>query len=73
MKELIEEDWEIAKIRVKSMPSHIRLAIGGYGQLSKDEIIEHLEQRDEIGKRIVEMQINYLKFFKKEMEKIVNE
>ena len=59
-----EDDWEVAKHRVEAMPSHIKLAIGRSGSLSKDDIIKHIEKRDAIGERVVTMQINYLKFFK---------
>ena len=68
-----EEDWETVKHRVESMPSHLKLAIGGNRSLSRDDILQHLENRDEVGRRIVAMQMNYLKFFKKEMTVLLNE
>jgi len=69
---LTEEDWEIVKHRVETMPAYLKLAMGKYGQLSKDEMIRHIDNRDEIGRRIVEIQLNYLRFFKKEMERLAN-
>ncbi|MBI2675719.1 MAG: hypothetical protein HYX24_04635 [Candidatus Aenigmarchaeota archaeon] len=73
MTEIAEEDWEVVKHRVESMPAHIKLALGSYGSLSRDDMLTHLEKRDAIGRKMVEMQIGYLKFFKREMEKLAHE
>lgn len=67
------EDWETVKHRVESMPSHIKLAIGGATSLSKDDILHHISKRDDVGKRVVTMQMNYLRFFKKEMAALLND
>ncbi len=63
-----EEFWEIAKARFECMPENIRIAIGGFGELDKKKILEHLERRDDLGKLLVKMQINYLTLFKREAE-----
>ena len=68
-----EEDWKVVRHRVEVMPSHINLAIGGDKPLSRNEILVHIDKRDNIGKRVVMMQMNYLRFFKKEMTAIVND
>jgi len=73
MTEITEEDWEVVKHRIESMPAHIRLAVGGKESLSKDDLLDHIEKRDSTGKRIVIMQMNYLRFFKTEMGKLANE
>lgn len=60
---------EIVLFRIKSskLPQNIRLSIG---ELSKEpmtirETIKHVEQEDEIGRKIIEMELNYLKALKK--------
>jgi len=50
------------------MPHNLKLVIDGFGVLKKEEILQHLEKRDEVGKLLVRMQIEYLKMFKKEVE-----
>jgi hypothetical protein len=67
------DDWRLVIERVSMMPSHIKMIIGGYGSFSREVLLEHLEKRDDIGKRIVEMQLNYLKFFKTQMQSVANE
>jgi hypothetical protein len=58
--------WEVVTRRVESMPPDLKLAIAGIGALSKDDMLTHLDKRDEIGEKIVRMQINYLRFLKEE-------
>ena len=70
--EIHNEDWEVATERVMMMPSNLKMHIGSFGTLSKEEIIEHLEKRDETGRRIVEMQLKYLRYFSKHMNRVVN-
>ena len=69
MKHIPDAVWEIVRARFERMPPHLRLVVGGFGQaLKKEEILEHIEKRDEIGKLIVETQLEYLKSFKDEAE-----
>ncbi len=64
-----EEDWKLAEARIEAMPANLKLSIGNSGVLDKSEILKHLGKRDEIGQTIVKAQINYLKFFKRELDK----
>ena len=66
MSEVPEIVWEITIARFERMPEHLKLVIGGAGVLSKKEILEHLRKRDEIGKLLVKMQMEYLKLFAEE-------
>lgn len=64
-----EDDWKLAEARIEAMPANLRLSLGSEGPLSKFQIIEHLAKRDKIGETVVKAQINYLKYFKKELDK----
>ncbi len=64
-----EDDWKLAELRLETMPTNLQLSIGNYGILDKKELLEHLSKRDEIGKLVVQSQIQYLRYFKKELEK----
>ena len=66
MKKIPEEFWEIVLARFEKMPSHLKIVIGGYGALSKEEILEHIRKRDEIGEFLVKMHLEYFKLFKEE-------
>ena len=59
---------EIKKITIKRldvMPSNIRISIGKYGDFNKDELIEHVKEWDDIGKATADIQLNFLRSFKK--------
>jgi len=60
-----EEVWELVYQRYLKAPDNIKIAIPGVGVLDKRAILEHIKRRDEIGKRIVMMEWQYLKFLTK--------
>jgi hypothetical protein len=55
--------------RFERMPPHLKLVIGGIGALSKEDILNHLRKKDEIGKLLVKMQIEYLKLLAEEAKR----
>jgi hypothetical protein len=50
----------IAKID-SQMPSHLKLSIGSYGALTKEEMIEHVKKGDEVGRQIVNAHMSFMK------------
>lgn len=65
-----EWEWELVTKRVEHMPSNIRIAMGGNTSLGKSDILDHLHKRDPTGARIVNMQMNYLRFFRSEANRM---
>ncbi|MEK6937944.1 MAG: hypothetical protein AABX04_02775 [Nanoarchaeota archaeon] len=49
------------KKRLLAMPPEISFSIGSYGDFTRDELITEVEKRSEIGKEIVEMQLNFIR------------
>ena len=43
------------------MPSHVKLSIGSYKDLTKEEAIDHIKKGDSIGKQIVHVHMAFLK------------
>lgn len=64
-----EDDWKLVKARIEAMPTNMKLSIGSIGTLTKQQMMESLEKKDEAGRIIVEMQINYLKKLKEILKK----
>jgi len=57
-----EKIKELVITKIESnMPSNLKLSIGSYGNLSKEEIIDHIKKEDDIGKQIVEAHMTFLK------------
>ncbi|MFH1365089.1 MAG: hypothetical protein ABIH28_00705 [archaeon] len=50
----------IARIDAQ-VPSNLKLAMGSYGGMSKEEMIEHVRKGDEVGRQIVKRHIQFLK------------
>lgn len=51
---------ELVIARIKAAPEGVGVSFGGDGRLSKDDLIKHVEANDEIGKKIIEVQMNFL-------------
>lgn len=64
MTDISKDQWELITARIKQMPSHIVLSIGGEGPYNKEQMLEHIEQKDRIGYMIAQMELAYLKALK---------
>ena len=63
----MNEDYikKLVLARLESMPEHIQVNMGGdYGALNKADLINHVKNKDELGKKIIEMQMAYLRSLK---------
>ena len=58
-----DEQWQLVKSRIEEMPPHMKISIGNT-EYDKDDILNHVEKRDEVGKLIFEVEMNYLKALK---------
>lgn len=47
--------------RLETIPSNIELSVGNEGSFSIDELIESVRRQDDIGKKMIEMQLAYLR------------
>lgn len=59
-----EEIRQLVIERLKTFPSGKKISIGSDGDFSKEELIAHVGQEDKIGKKIIEIQLAYLRSFK---------
>lgn len=58
--ELKDELKEIVLARIGTMPDTISIAIGS-DQLGRKELVQHVQKEDEIGKQIMDMELEYLR------------
>lgn len=59
-----EEFINLAKERIRTMPYYLEVSIGHEGEiktLGKDELKDHLDKRDEIGKEFAKLQAETIK------------
>lgn len=63
-KEYNEEVRRLVIERLRNMPAHVRLSIGMSGDFDSDQLISNIERKTELGDKIVEIQMNYLRSLK---------
>ena len=59
-----EEVKKIVIARLEVFPSDKKISIGSVGGLTKQEMIENVEKETDIGEKIAEVQLNYLRSLK---------
>ncbi len=50
--------------RLAVLPQDVKVSIGSHGEFSRRELIEHVKKNDEIGQKVVEVELEYLKSLK---------
>jgi len=64
-KQKISEDIkELVIARLDVLSSDKKISIGSIGEFTKNELIEHVKEEDEIGKKAVEVELTFLKALK---------
>lgn len=59
-----EEIRQIVVERIKALPSGRKISIGSSGDFSKDEMIDHVLRKDQIGDKIIQVQLYFLQSLK---------
>jgi len=60
--EINKEIKELVVTRIEAQtPQNLKLSIGSCGNLTKDEVIGHIEKGDLIGRQVVNMHLSFLK------------
>lgn len=67
-KEDIEYLKKLVKERLLSLPPEVSFSIGDYGNFTRNELINEVEQYSKVGKAAIEMQINFIKKMPKILE-----
>ncbi|MBI2629260.1 hypothetical protein HYW74_04200 [Candidatus Pacearchaeota archaeon] len=60
-KEIKEELKEVVIMRIETIPSNLKLAIGSDKALTKEEMIRHVKDGDSIGRQIINSHISFMK------------
>ena len=57
---------QLVVARLATFPNDRGISVGSYGEFSRDELIKHVLDGDEIGDTMVEMDLEYLRMLKKD-------
>lgn len=64
MSRIPEDIKELVIHRLETLPSNKKISIGSQGGFSKEELIEHVRKEDTIGRKIVEVELEFLRALK---------
>lgn len=73
-KKRLVTDKEIRQLviaRLRSLSSGRKISIGSEGEFSKEDLIEKVQNKDKIGDKIIEIQLNYLRSLKDNLSLLV--
>lgn len=59
-----EKIKELIIARLQTIPPEVGISVGSEGDFKRDELIEHVKQDDEIGKKLIQIDLNYLRTLK---------
>ncbi len=55
---------ELVIFRLEMLPSNVKVSMGMDTDFSKEELIEHVKKEDEIGKKIVDVELEFMRALK---------
>jgi hypothetical protein len=62
--EITKEIKELIIVRLDSIPQNKKISIGKYGDFTKEQLIENVKNSSEVGKKIVEIELEFLRAMK---------
>lgn len=60
----IEQIKDLVIARLQVLPPDASISIGSEGSFTRDELIAHVKKNDSLGKKITEVELEYLKMQK---------
>lgn len=64
MNNLNQEIKDLVIARLQRLPDDMGISIGSFGDFTKDELIKHVRSSDELGQKIIEVEMTFLKAMK---------
>lgn len=64
IKKIKREIKDLVIARLEVLPPDKKISIGSAGEFTKEELIKRVEKEDDIGKKIVEIELDYLRAIK---------
>ncbi|MEK7586364.1 MAG: hypothetical protein AAB453_00660 [Patescibacteria group bacterium] len=59
-----KEIIDLVVARLQNLPSNKEISIGSVGEFTKDQLIEHVKKDDEVGKKMVALEMDFLRSMK---------
>ena len=52
---------DLVVVRLSAMPPNVKFSVGSHGTFSKDQLVAEVKRKTDVGRAMVEMQLNYLR------------
>jgi len=62
---IAEEIKKLVIARLEVFPENKKISIGNFGEFSKNELIDNVNKNSEIGNKIIEIELEFLRAMKK--------
>ena len=59
-----KEIIDLVVARLQNLPSNKDISIGSSGEFTKDQLIDHVKNDDEVGKKMVAIEMDFLRSMK---------
>ena len=59
-----KEIIDLVVARLQNIPSNKEISIGSSGEFTKDQLIDHVKKDDEVGKKMVAIEMDFLRSMK---------
>ena len=64
-KSIAEEIKKLVIARLEILPENKKISIGNFGEFSKNELIDNVNNNTEVGNKIIEIELEFLRAMKK--------
>jgi hypothetical protein len=55
---------DLVVARLRTLPEGVEVSIGSEGDFTKDELIDHVQQGDDLGLKMIELETSFLRSLK---------
>jgi nucleoid DNA-binding protein len=62
---ITEEIKKLVIARIEVLPENKKISIGNFGEFSKEELINNINKNSDIGNKIIEIELEFLRAMKK--------
>ncbi|MFH1511218.1 MAG: hypothetical protein ABIF10_05985 [Candidatus Woesearchaeota archaeon] len=61
MSDISNDERDLVIVRLKASPENRKISIGSFGEFSREELIGHVAKLDSIGRKVVEVEMEWLR------------
>lgn len=60
----------LVKERLRAMPPEVSFSVGDFGDFTRDQLIEEVDNNSEVGKAVIDMELTFIRKMPKLLRKV---